>query len=119
MYLVLTPGRSGAHFELMTNAILSELIWGVVDPIIPGIPPTEQVRAPQPDGTQFHMPFQLHLWRPISVEPTFTPPTDGAMSYEEFLEKYLKLERADRKRLKHLFTEEGQVCHISILTFKI
>lgn len=85
--IIIQDPVKGFSIDDSLNSILSEVIWGEIDPSLPG--------------------DELDRWRLISTEPSIVPPTATAISYASFLETKTNLQRAARRPLIRGFTGKG------------
>ena len=79
------PGAS-VPMPAMINSILSECVWG-------------SVMNTEEDSPR---------WEMSSPIPSKDPPTSDMVSYGEYLENILRVNKADRKHHKTNFTEPGR-----------
>lgn len=85
---------SNVSLNGMLNSIISESTWGHLN---------------ISEELQHSSNLPVDSWVIVSSFPTRDPPTDGLISFGEFLETRTALSRLERKALKTTFTESGMV----------
>merc|ERR1719265_479385 len=84
--ILMADAAKGVDSQAIVNSLLSECTWGKLGEA--NVKPT---------------------WDLCSKEPSVDPPENGMVTYNEYLEDILKVEKKEKSRLKTTFSHAGCV----------